>query len=1134
MIGRLVRWSSAHPWLVLAVALCLGVVGALARRGLRRDVLPDLSDPQIGVVVTWMGHSGPDVAANVTKPLADAFAGIPGAAAVRETSMSGMAYLEVVFASSASLDAGRTTISNRVEAVRSTLPSDARVEVGPAASSVGWVFEYALVSFEPGSLVPGGLQNLQDTVLRPELEAIAGVAEVATVGSGGQQLVVEAKPEELRKRGLAFTDMLSAVRSAIGPDRSLAPRALLDAPVRVSPETGEQTRIGDVAKLSMPAEMSNGLPDYADSALVASVDRARNKRGRMPMGPAMSATDGSPETLGGVVIARRDADVTAVVGAVERALDRVQTRLPRGVRVIPVYDRRELVERVDATLATSLGEEVALVAFVVLVFLLHGRSALVPLITLPLVLLLTFTGMWLLRVQANVMSVGGIGIALGIAVDAEIVALEACHRQLQSLSKTATPGERRARILAGASIVAPAILTSLVITGVTFLPVFAFTGEPRRLLTPLAITKTLVIASAAIVSLTVGPALRDRLLRGRIVPEFHNPLSRALVRAYRPFVDFALRRPALTLATAGLALLSCLPIALRLGAEFLPRVDEGDLLFMPTTLAGAPPMEAAEQLHTQDLAMARFKEVASVFGKVGRVDSATDPAPFSMAETTIRLRPRAEWPMQHRARWYSGWAPGPVRRVLGFIWPEESPCTTAELVDRLDAAVRSPGWSSAWTTPVRARMDMMSTGVRTPLAVRLSAGSEERLDALGAAVRDALLPVPGTRSVVVEGARDGETWPDFEADPAALARFGVEPAQLRSTVSFLRSGGRIGEVSWGPRRLQLRVTPEAAGDRELSDEMLDTTLRDRAGAPVPLGLLGRPTFVNEPAMVRSEQGELVSYVYVDLDQRTDIQGYVEQAQRALDAASASGALHLAPGEHLDWAGQYRLLETGARRLRWIAPAVVLLMLGLLFVQFRSLAASAIVLLSVPFALVGSVWTLHLLHYPLSAPVWVGLLATAGLAMQTSVVMVVYIDEAFYRRVREGRLRCHADVVAAHAEGTVRRLRPKVMTIITMVAGLLPLLWAQGAGAEILRRVAAPMVGGLVTSAFLTLEVLPVVYTIWRQSQLRRALASGVAIEAIVGTRPPWAKSSEDPRGQHVSGGPSTTTGHRATELAHEA
>ncbi len=1089
MIASLVAWCSRHHWVVIIAAAILAVAGDAARRRLSGDVIPDLADPQIGLVADWMGHPASEVATAVTTVLTQGLADVPGVKAIRGWTMSGMAYVDVVFPSAAGLDAAHQAILARVARVHPKLPPGVRLQVGPAASSTGWVLEYALTDpARVSSLLD--LRRFQEDVLRPAISSIPGVAEVASVGGDLRQVRIDVRPRELRERGLAFTDVWSALRPAFAAGGGLAKLSLADLEaIPVRKDTEDAARIRDVALVRLTEDTQTGMADVAGA-----------------------------QAVGGIVIAKRDADIASLVEEAKRTLARECRRLPHraadpgrldsgaaaDVHVAIVYDRADLAARVRHTLLRALGEEVAVVVLVILVFLLHARSALVPLATLPVVLLLTFGAMWLFGIPATIMSLGGIGIALGLAVDADIVALEACHRRLESVDPAASAEDRRTQLVAAAQALAPAILTALVITALSFLPVFAFSGETGRLLRPLVLTKTLVIASAALVTLTLAPALRDCLLRGRVIPEFANPLTRGLVRLYRPFVHFALSRPALTLMTAALALASCLPIASKLGGEFLPRVDEGDLLYMPTTLPGVVPDQAAFQLFWQDLAMSRFGEVATVFGKVGRADTGTDPAPYSMAETTIRLRPRAEWPKVAHPRWYSSGTPKALRPVLRFFWPEEAPRTTAELVDELDRAVRLPGWTSAWTAPARARMDMMATGVRTPVGIRIVSSDPQRLDTIGTALRAVIDRVPGTRSAVFE-ALGGETWLAFETDAAAAARHGVDPAAIQSVVDLLTTGGQIGEIEQDGRRLRVRLTPEPPDVRPRgpADELREITVRaaltgsQTVGQPVPLALLGHPTYSRRPAALRTERGEICAYVYVDLTEGTDVQSYVERAQRAVDTAARAGLLQLDPAERIEWTGQYGLLLAGQQRLKWIVPIVALSMLGLLYLQFRSLIEALLVLAAVPFALVGSIWTLYLLRYPLSAPVWVGLLSVVGLAMQTGVVMVVYIDEAFYRRVREGRLRSRADIVAAHAEGTVQRLRPKLMTITTMAASLLPLLWAEGAGAEIMRRVAAPMLGGLVTSAFLTLEVLPVLYTIWRSRQLRQAQHSAVPIEAFI-------------------------------------
>jgi Cu(I)/Ag(I) efflux system membrane protein CusA/SilA len=1067
VVARVVAWSGRHPWQVIGLWLLVVFGGELARRSGPADVLPELSDPRLGVVAEWMGHPATEVSAWLTEPLLRRVSEVDGVATVRGTSMTGMSYLDVVLRPRADGESVRRAVAARVDGARASLPPAARIQVGPVATSTGWVFQYAL--YDPTHAeTKRSLRRLQDSVLRPALAKLPGVAEVATVGGEADEVVIDVGAERLLMRGLSLGAVRAAVQAALagGSEASLA--TLRELPV------GEAVRLRDVADLRIGRAMPTGLAEVG---------------GQYP-------------AVGGIVVAARGVNVPRLLEGVHRTLAELGPRLPPGVVLLTVHDRTEVIDRIQDTLGRALLEEVGVLALVVLVFLLSLRAAAVSLLTIPAVLLLTLGLMRLLGIPATLMSVGGIGIALGLAVDAEVVALEACHRRLEHVAPSAPEEERRTALLGAAGAFAPAILTSLLIAALSFLPVFGFEGETGRLLRPLAASKTLVIAAAALVALTLAPALRDRLLRPPVVPEFSNPLTAGLVRLYRPFVQVALSRPGWTLAIAGAALLSCLPLLPALGREFLPRIDEGDLLFMPTTLPGAPEAELALQLRFQDSALAGSPGVATVFGKIGRADTATDPAPLTMAETTVRLRPRAEWPPMPVQRWYSGWAPPAFRRLLGRFWPEERPASGAELVAELDRAARLPGWVSAWTAPVRGRLDMVSTGIRTPVGLRISARTPERLETLGHSVEAVLSRVEGARGAALESPAR-EAWQTFVADPAALERWAVDPREVRATVDLLTSGGELGTLGGEGGRIGARLVQDR-GTRAMSEQLREATVPGTPGgrpAAVPLALVGRPVVRALPGMLRAEEHGPAAYVLVDLDPGTDVGAFVARADRAL---ALRGEPTLRPGERLDWIGQYPLLVAGERRLLWIAPLVLLSMVALLWLQFRSLAEVCIVLASVPFALVGSVWTLHWLQYPLSPPVWVGLLSVTGLAMQTGVVMVVYIDDAFRRRLAEGRLRTAEDVVEAHAEGTIRRLRPKLMTVLTMGAALLPLLWADGAGAEILRRIAAPMLGGLVTSAFLTLEVLPVLYTLWRVSQLRRGLYSrtGAAIEGtpLVSTR----------------------------------
>jgi Cu(I)/Ag(I) efflux system membrane protein CusA/SilA len=996
--------------------------------------------------------------------------------------MPNIAYVAVVFDSAASLARGRQLIAARVPALGAQLPKGVGIQVGPVTSSAGWVYSYAILDEAHGQSALS-LRQLQDRVVQPALQRVPGVAEVAAIGGALPQAIVEAKAAALNAYDISFGELVAALRTRFesNPHLSLAE---LEAATIATERTGDDgIPLSELARVRADLAPLDGVTEFG----------------------------GEPVVVGGIVVAKRDAPLRGVALGVRRALEQIKPRLPASVKIVTTYDRLPFAEGVQDTLLHVLLEEIAVVALVILVFLLHVRSALVPLLTLPLVLLLTCGVMWALGTPATVMSLGGIGIALGLAIDAEVVALDACHRRIEALGSHASAGERREQLIAAAARFAPAILTSLVITALSFLPVFAFVGETGRLLFPLALSKTLVIAAAALVALTLAPALRDRLLRGSVIAEFRNPLTRLLVWIYRPFLYFALERPRLTLATAGLALLSCVPIAFRLGGEFLPRIDEGNLLFMPTTLLEVPLAEAQGALIEQNRVLRGFTEVATVFGKLHRANTATDPAPPTTAETMIALKPRSAWPLRQRVRWYSGWAPQSTVPWLQRVWPERTPYSTAELVEQLDHAVQRIGWVNAWTAPARGRMDMLSTGVRTPIGVRIIAKDTARLAELCAAVRALAASVPGVRSAVCESLRD-DSWLTYDPDPDALARYAVDPTLARDTADWMIAGGQLGEVEREGQRLRVQITPDVVA-RSPADQLRGATIRGGESSRamrIPLGLLGRVTYQDHPASVRNEHGHLASYVHVDLARGVDPAHYTHAATDALARARSENKLRLLPGERIEWTGQHRLLTDTDERLRNICAAVLLSMFVLIWIQFRSLSASLIVLACVPFALVGSLWTVFLAGYALSAPVWVGMLSALGLAMQTGVVMILYIDEAFYQRLQDDRLHSRADIIAAHAEGTLRRLRPKVMTVTAMGAALLPLLWESGPGAEVMRRIAAPMLGGLLASAFITLEVLPVLYTSWRRWQLRRAEKRGVPLEMIVGRVPSWARRDSPP------------------------
>jgi Cu(I)/Ag(I) efflux system membrane protein CusA/SilA len=1162
MVARIIEFCARNRLLVL-VGVAAALAGSIASiRAVKLDAIPDLSDPQVIVYAEWMGRSPTLVEDQVTYPVVSALASAPRVVDVRGYSMFGMSFVYAIFEEGTDVYWARSRVLERLSSIASRLPEGVTPALGPDATGVGWTFQYVLAD---GSGRHGldELRTFQDFTLRYALGAVPGVAEVASIGGYQKQYQVTVDPTKLRAHGVTLGEVIAAIRDSNE-----------DAGGRIVEMSGREyyvrgrgyvQELRDLETVALRTAGPGGVP-----VLVRDVGQVR-------FGPdirrGLLEWNGDGEAVGGIVVMRHGENALEVVARVKAKLAELAPSLPEGVRVEIAYDRSSLIHRSIETLRRALVEESLVVAAVILLFLLHLRSALLPMLSLPMVVAASFIPMALLDIPATIMSLGGIAIAIGATVDAEIVMIEASHKKLER----APPGADRHRLLAEAAReVTPAIFFSLLVIAVAFLPVFTLTGQAGRLFTPLAWTKTFVMLAAAVLSITFAPALRDLLVRGRIRPEAEHPVSRAIHRLYRPFVFVALRNPRSTLAIGLLAVLSAAPLAMRLGTEFMPPLDEGDLLYMPTTFPGISIEEARRQLQAQDRVLRSFPEVESVFGKAGRAETATDPAPLTMVETTVRLRPKERWRTVKVERWHSGWAPGLLAPALRALWPEERRIERDELVAELSRAMQFPGWTNAYTMPIKARVDMLSTGVRTPVGVKVLGTSLAEIEKLGEALERIVARVPGTRSAFYDR-NTGGLYIDVVPRREALARYGLTvgdvsriveaavggtpisvavdgrnrftvnvryPQDLRSDLESLRrlpvpvggrggkpgkmgasdvplpavrlaqmdggmsgGSGRPGGVAPGTERPVATDAPATGwlGGAGGADQPALGAGADLAGprspgaTVVPLGQLADVRIASGPPMVRDENGLLAGYVYVDIDPARDLGGYVSDAKSAVRRAQDEGALRMPAGYVLEWTGQHEHMERTRERMKLVLPLTVLLVVLLLWLHFRNFTEVLIVLLSVPFALVGSVWLLWLLDYRLSTAVWVGVVALVGLAAQTGVVMIVYIDNAYERRRRAGKIRDLTDIVWAHMEGTVQRVRPKLMTVATMLAGLVPLLWATGSGADVMKRIAAPMVGGLVTSAFLTLEIIPVVYTYWRQEQLlweRLAEASPLQLRAL--------------------------------------
>jgi Cu(I)/Ag(I) efflux system membrane protein CusA/SilA len=1094
VIARVIDWCASHRWAVIFTYFVAAFGAVVALRRVPVDAIPDLSDTQVIVFTEYEGRSPTLVEDQVTYPIASSLLASPKVSDVRGFSMFGMSFVYVIFDEGTDPYWARSRVLETLSSIRGKLPADATPTLGPDATGIGWIYEYSVVD-RSGTHDLVELRTLQDFTLRYAFESVPGVAEVASVGGYEKEYQVDVDPEKLRNYGLTLADVADTVRRTNGEvgGRTIElggremfvrgrgyvgdPGAIADATIRADVR-GAPVRVRDVARVHFGPALRRGAAEL----------------------------DGQGETVGAIVVMRYGENALDVIARLEEKMKAVRSALPPGVEIVPTYDRSGLIQRSIATLKGALLEEAIVVALVILLFLLHARSALLPIVSMPLAVLLAFVPMYAVGVPATIMSLGGIAIAIGATVDAEIVMIEACHKKLEHAPPDIDVRTRAKLLASAAKEVTPAIFFSLLVIAVSFVPVFGLNGQAGRLFRPLAYTKTFVMLAAAILSITLAPALRDLLLRGKIRSEARHPVSRAIIAGYKPFVYVAMRRPVTTVMIGAFAVLSAIPLYFRVGSEFMPPLDEGDMLYMPTTLPNLSIEEAKKQLQRQDAILRSFPEVRTVFGKVGRAETATDPAPLSMVETTVQLTPPETWPKVHVQRWYSGKVPRFLVPALRWVWPEERRETRDELVAKLDAAMRLPGWTNAWTMPIRTRIDMLATGVRTPVGIKIFGDDLDAIERVGREVEAVVARVPGTRSAFYERSLGG-TYVDVDPKREALARYGLQVEDVQRVVESAIGGEQISTTVEGRARFAISVRYKRDFRSSLAElRAALVPLPARSGAAtqgtdhVPLGEVADIRVVEGPPMLKDEAGLLVGYVYVDVDPTRDLGGYVDDARTAVDGAEKAGNLRLGRGMYLKWTGQYEMLESMRDRMRLLIPLALVAIVVLLYWQFRDAIEVAIVLLSIPFALVGSLWALYLLHYRFSTAVAVGTIALVGLAAQTGIVMIVYIDQAFFRRLAAGRIRDLDDIIWAHMEGTVQRVRPKLMTVATMLVGLVPLLWATGSGADVMKRIAAPMVGGLVTSAFLTLEIIPVIYTYWRYAQLKRARRMGKPLESIVRVR----------------------------------
>ena len=1056
MINRIIDLSARHRVAVVLMALAGSLAGYWSLRHVPLDALPDLSDTQVILYSQW--DRSPDIIEDqVTYRIVTALVGAPRVKAVRGFSDFGASYVYVVFEDGTDIYWARSRTMEYLAAAMSRLPQGVKTELGPDATGLGWVYQYVLVD-ESGSHSLADLRSYQDWYLRYYLKSVRGVSDVASIGGFVRQYQVNVDPNRLRAYNLPIKRVVDAVREGNS-----------DAGGRLIDFAGTEYMVRGRGYARSVADFENiALTTTATGTPVRIKDV-----GRVVLGPDIrrgtADLDGAGEAVSGIVIMRHGENALEVIDRVKARLREVEGGLPAGVKVVPVYDRSELIRRSVDNLKWTLAEIMITVAAVIMLFLWHIPSAMIPVLTIPIAVLIAFIPFRALGFSANIMSLGGIAIAVGALVDAAIVVVEQTHKKLEIWDRTGRREDHESVIISAVKEVGGTSFFALLVIAVSFLPVLTLEAQEGRLFTPLAYTKTLCMVVAALLAITLDPALRLLVMRyGRVRPEEDHPISRVLIRIYEPVAAWALRHPRRVVAAACALMLATIPAAMRLGAEFMPPLDEGTLFYMPSTMPGISIGEAQHLLETTDRVIKQFPEVERVLGKAGRAETPTDPAPLSMLETVITLRPRSEW--RHVDTWYSGWAPEWIKPAFRRITSDR--LSQEQLVAELDRALQLPGVANAWTMPIKARTAMLTTGIRTPIGLKIAGADLREIDRIGTEIAALLPNVAGTRSVFAERATGG-FFLDIDWKRDELARYGLSVDAAQMVVQNAIGGENVTTTIEGRERYPVNV-------RYMADFRTDLQALDRLPVPVedgerqiPLAQLATVATVTGPAMIRNEDGLLTGYVYVDLVDR-DPASYVDDAR-----ALVNSRLQLPQGYSIAWSGQYEAMQRVRARLSIVIPITLACIVLLLYVNTGSLAKTLIVMLAVPFSAVGAVWFLYLLGYNMSVGVWVGLIALVGVDAETGVFMLLYLDLAYEQARQEGRLRNVDELRQAIMHGAVKRLRPKFMTVATMFIGLVPIMWATGTGADVMKRIAAPMIGGVLTSFLLELVIYPPLYQMWR-------------------------------------------------------
>jgi len=1074
MINRIIEYCAHHRFLVLMLVAVAVVIGWWSMNRMPLDAIPDLSDTQVIIYSRW--DRSPDIIEDqVTYPIISSMLGAPKVKAIRGFSDFGYSYVYIIFEDGTDIYWARSRTLEYLSKITPRLPEGVRVELGPDATALGWVFQYVLID-ESGKQSLADLRSYQDWYLRYYLQSVPGVSEVASIGGFVRQYQVNVSPNSLLAYKIPLEKIVSAVRDGNndiggrlveltgreymvrGRGYAKSVKDIESIVVGVNPKTGTPILIKDLASVTLGPDIRRGIADL----------------------------DGKGEIAGGIVVMRYGENALKVIQRVKDKIKEIEPSLPQGIKIVTTYDRSELIERSIDTLKHTLIEELIIVSLIILIFLLHIPSAIIPIFTLPIAVLISFIPMHGFHITANIMSLGGIAIAIGAMVDASVVVVEQTHKKLEHWEEDGRPGNYQDVIITAVKEVGGPSFFSLLVIAVAFIPIFALEAQEGRLFKPLAFTKNFAMIVAAVLAITLDPAMRLLLTRanrysfkpawlrkianavvvGKIRSEENHPISKPLMKVYHPALEFVLKHKWATIFIAFLIVAVTIPFYFKLGSEFMPPLNEGVILYMPTTLPGMSVTEAGRLLQIQDKVLRSFPEVERVFGKAGRAETSTDPAPFNMMETTVVLKPENEW--RKKDRWFSKF-PEFLQAPLRRIWRDR--ITWEELKNDMDGAMQFAGVSNAWTMPIKARIDMLTTGIRTPIGIKVFGADLKKIEELGTEIERIIKDVPGTSSVIAERTAGGY-FLDFDLKRDELARYGLSISDAEMVIMSAIGGEPITTTVEGRERytVNLRYAREFRDDLDKLRRVLVPTM---SGAQIPLEQIADIKLVQGPAMIRDENGMLSGYVYVDITGR-DIGGYVIDAKKAI-----RDKLQLAPGYSITWSGQYENMTRVKQRLLVVVPITLFIIFLLLYFNTKSASKTIIILLALPFSAVGAIWLLYLLGYHVSIGVWVGLIALMGVDAETGVFMLLYLDLAYNERKDKGKMKTLADLKDAISHGAVKRLRPKIMTVGCMFMGLLPIMWSVGTGADVMKRIATPMIGGIFTSFIMELLVYPCIYLLWK-------------------------------------------------------